>query len=125
MKGERRVKSRGFALVELLIVVTVLAIATATAIFIVAAVTTPTVNHACSTEAKHFESAVTEYRQLHGVVPDVLHGKNVKSSVYSASLALLNDHEIDQAQFSHYGDQATQWSYDAKTGSVTLGKTCT
>jgi type II secretory pathway pseudopilin PulG len=117
----------GLALIELLVALVVITIVMSVAILIVAGVKTKTVDHSCSREANRLEQAVTEYKSKHGAPPSAARPKQAIPNVYADALTVEEDNDVsgNSLNFSYYGTAVGQWNYDAKTGTVVPGRSCT
>ena len=119
--------ANGLALVELLVAALVVAIGLATLFLVVGGARTTPIDRTCSHQAARFERGVTEYKSKHGAPPSATGRMKGTPNVYSDALTLEDDHDIsgDSLDFTMYGTGASQWNYDARTGTVIPGKSCT
>jgi Tfp pilus assembly protein FimT len=115
----------GFALVEMLVVAVTIAILVAIGVFTFEQVSTTPVDRTCSKEAAAFKNAVTKFEANNHYVPGTKRFK--QPNVLTATLAVVEDGETRglYPTRSRYGTRANEWSYNAKTGVVTLGPSCT
>jgi hypothetical protein len=122
-----RVTSRcGFAFVELLVVVTTLAIVVGAGVFVFEELTTSPIDRTCSKQATEFGNEVRAFAANNRYLPGTRGKDPTGWSVFSAALDLYRNGEAaGPPSLTRYGKRADQWTYNAKSGIVTLGPSCT
>jgi type II secretion system protein G len=82
-------RQRGFTLVELLVVITILGILAAVVVFAVGSTNNNAQSSACSTDAKTVRTAIQAYRAKNGATTD--------PTMSGATGSLVSDGDLDQA----------------------------